>query len=89
MHLTEAELSDLSWRKAWRSAYEGSCVEIACTHRMIAVRDSKSPNGFMLLIVPAKWRIFLSETANGKYDIPTIRSPWHLKRVKGAYSPVS
>jgi hypothetical protein len=53
--------ADLTWRK---SSYSGPrdvcCVEIAFAGADTAVRDSKNPDGGMLLVGAAGWRRFLA-----------------------------
>nr|WP_285700376.1 DUF397 domain-containing protein [Actinomadura sp. NBRC 104412] len=45
------ELTGLSWRKSARSTSNGGdCVELADSVGAVAVRDSKNPDGFVLLL---------------------------------------
>ena len=61
----EQDLSRAAWRKSTYSNNGGNCVEIASAGpRMVAVRDSKDPDGSRLAFTPAQWTAF-TETLNG------------------------
>ena len=57
--LTEAERAGLAWLKAQSSAHNGACVEIAESSGKIAMRDSKDPDGPILVYTPAEFRVFV------------------------------
>jgi hypothetical protein len=61
------DLSAATWRTSTHSNNGGECIEIAATHRTLAVRDSKDPHGPALTFRPAPWAAF---TARIKEDIP-------------------
>ncbi|MFI0819186.1 DUF397 domain-containing protein [Streptomyces sp. NPDC021098] len=48
------------WRKSSYSADQGECVEIAEIPGRVAVRDSKNPDGPVLLLSPAAFGDFIS-----------------------------
>ncbi|MGC4951923.1 DUF397 domain-containing protein [Actinomadura citrea] len=51
------DLSTVVWRKASRSSNNGGdCVELARGGEVVAVRDSKDPDGPKLLITPRALR---------------------------------
>lgn len=50
------------WRKSRRSNGQAECVEVARTRPgIIAVRDSKNPDGPQLAFGPAQWRAFAAQ----------------------------
>jgi hypothetical protein len=65
------DLSRAEWRKARRSTSNGgACVEVARNlPRIVAVRDSKDPDGPALVTSPAAWQGF---TASVKAGLPGL-----------------
>ncbi|MEU2611103.1 DUF397 domain-containing protein [Micromonospora sp. NPDC007271] len=59
------DLSGAQWRKSTRSNGQGgACVEVADNlPGVVAVRDSKDPNGPVLAFGPDAWRTFVARTA--------------------------
>ncbi|WP_084336862.1 DUF397 domain-containing protein [Actinomadura oligospora] len=52
-----AGLSTAQWRKSGRSSQGGQdCVEVAGLSPVVAVRDSKDPEGPKLILDAAAWR---------------------------------
>ncbi|HEY3733353.1 MAG TPA: DUF397 domain-containing protein [Streptosporangiaceae bacterium] len=54
------DLSGANWRKAsYSTGNGGNCVEVARNlPGIVAVRDSKDPDGPALVLTPADWRAF-------------------------------
>jgi hypothetical protein len=65
------DLSRALWRKARRSnGGNGGCVEIAANlPRVVAVRDSKRPEGGAHVVRRAVFTAFLDDVKAGRYDI--------------------
>lgn len=61
------DLRGAQWRKSSRSGGDGGqCVEVAANlPGVIAVRDSKTPSGPALLVMPGEWSAFLSGIKGG------------------------
>ena len=56
---THAGLAAASWRKASKSSGGGSnCVQVAVLPAVVAIRDSKNPDGTKLTPSPAAFRAF-------------------------------
>lgn len=69
MHQTAVavDLSRATWRK---SSYSGgantNCVEVAGTGVVVAIRDSKDPDGPELAFTPAEWKAFTRQVKAGR-----------------------
>ncbi|RAY12418.1 DUF397 domain-containing protein [Actinomadura craniellae] len=60
------DMTNLVWRKASRSLNNGGdCVEIAGLTGLVAVRDSKDPEGPVLLVTPAALRTVVLAATTG------------------------
>ena len=58
--MTEIDLSRAEWRKSSYSSQSGNCVEVARNlSGLVAVRDSKEPDGARLVVSRETWRAFL------------------------------
>ena len=57
------------WRKSsYSSANGGACVEVARNlPGVVAVRDSKDPDGPALTVSPAQWQSFTAAVRDGKF----------------------
>ena len=59
MNVQDIDLSGAVWRKSAYSNNGGNCVEVARNlPGVVAVRDSKDPDGPALILTPADWEAF-------------------------------
>ncbi|MDH6543247.1 DUF397 domain-containing protein [Streptomyces sp. SPB4] len=52
-------LTGTRWRKSSYSADQGDCVEVASQPALVAVRDSKNPDGPVFTVSPAAFAAFV------------------------------
>jgi Domain of unknown function (DUF397) len=67
------DLGGALWRKSTYSALNG-CVAIAFVDGLVAVRDSKDPQGQALVFTPVEWQAFIDGVRDGQFDLPRPRS---------------
>ncbi|NVI88516.1 DUF397 domain-containing protein [Actinomadura sp. BRA 177] len=66
--MTAPDQSAVTWRKSSRSDHHGgNCIEVAEFAAMIAVRDSKDPDGTKLSFGAAEWRVFTRHIQEERY----------------------
>jgi Domain of unknown function (DUF397) len=64
--MNEPDLSRAQWRKSSRSSGNGQCVEVAHIDEVVAVRDSKDPDGPKLTFTCNEWASFVSRLKDGE-----------------------
>jgi hypothetical protein len=64
----EVDLSRAVWRKSARSNNGGACVEVATNlPGIVAVRDSKDPEGPALAFSSDDWRAFIRQLKHQQF----------------------
>lgn len=65
------DLSRAEWRKAsYSSTNGGACVEVASNlPRVVAVRDSKQPDGPVLAFTLDEWQAFCAGVKRGEFGL--------------------
>jgi len=58
------------WRRSSRCGEQSACVLVADINGQVGVRDSKDPDGPVLLFAPAEWLSFLAAAKAGEFDLP-------------------
>jgi hypothetical protein len=57
------------WHKSTRSGTQGNCVEVrGLADGGVAVRDSKNPEGPVLVFTAAEWDAFVGGAKDGEFD---------------------
>jgi hypothetical protein len=62
------DFSRATWRKSTRSQQSGQCVELARIDGIIGVRDSKKPDGPVLVFTVEEFAAFLDGAVKGEFD---------------------
>ncbi len=63
-------LANAVWQKSTRSGpVSDNCVEIAFVDGAIAMRDSKHPEGPVLLFTAEEWDAFVEGAKDGEFDV--------------------
>jgi hypothetical protein len=64
-------LDGAQWRKStYTGSNGGNCVEVADNlPGIVAVRDSKDPDGPKLVFSPDEWRAFTAGVRSGEFDL--------------------
>jgi hypothetical protein len=66
--MTTTDQSGAAWRKSsYSGSNGGNCVEVASLPGAVAVRDSKDPDGGVLVVSPEAWRVFLAATRGHQF----------------------
>ncbi len=66
-----ADVTHAVWRKSsYSSGNGGACVEVARNlPDVVAVRDSKNPEGPALVFTPQEWRLFLDGVRADEFSL--------------------
>lgn len=62
------ELRHAQWRKASASTGNNACVEVADLPSIVAVRDSKNPDGPALAFTRAEWSRFTRRAKDSDFS---------------------
>jgi hypothetical protein len=62
------DFSRATWRKSTKSQQSGQCVELAKVNDLIGVRDSKDPNGSVLVFTVEEIAAFLDGAIKGEFN---------------------
>lgn len=66
--MNDIDLAKAVWRKASRSTDDGGCVEVAfLPDGRVAMRDSKHPDGPVLVYTAFEWECFVDGVENGEF----------------------
>ena len=66
---TEHRGTDLAWRKSSRSQYN-ACVEVRFLGDCVPLRNSRDPDGPVLVFTVPEWDAFVEGVKLGEFDRP-------------------
>lgn len=66
--MNDVDVPQLQWFKSSRSSPNGQCVESARLSGGMAVRDSKHPDGPVLLFSADQWQAFTEGVKLGEFE---------------------
>lgn len=67
--MNTVDLSQAAWHKSSRSNGQANCVEVATNlPGVVAIRDSKDPDGRALIFTTAEWQAFTGSVQDGQSD---------------------
>jgi predicted secreted Zn-dependent protease len=61
------DVGHVMWRRSSYTGANGNCVEVAQLPAVVAVRDSKDPDGPRLACSPQEWRAFVAGVKAGEF----------------------
>ncbi len=67
--MTLPDWSAAAWTKAFRSSFEGNCVEVAHGPVRVGLRDSKDPSE-VLDFSYREWAAFVASASEGEFNRP-------------------
>jgi hypothetical protein len=62
------DFTGATWRKSVKTQNNGACVEVARVGDAIGVRDSKNPDGPVLVFTITEFEAFLDGAGKGEFD---------------------
>ena len=64
------DIGHVTWRKSsYSGANGGGCVEVAQLPAVVAIRDSKDPDGSRLTFSPQEWQAFIAGVKAGEFAL--------------------
>ncbi len=64
------DLDGAEWQRSNRTPGQSdNCVEVAFVGEAVAVRDSRQPEGPVLLFTQAEWDAFVEGAKDGEFDL--------------------
>ncbi|MDQ3152075.1 MAG: DUF397 domain-containing protein [Actinomycetota bacterium] len=62
----EVAFVDATWRRSSWSSNTANCVEVAVAGQAVGIRDSKDPDGPVLVLPAAAWAHFVAAISSGR-----------------------
>jgi hypothetical protein len=68
--MNQPDLSRTLWHKSSHSSANGQCVEVARNlPGVVAIRDSKHPDGHVLVLTAGEWQAFLGDVKDENFSL--------------------
>lgn len=68
--MVSIDLAGAVWRKSTCSQGNGACVQVALTSSVAGIRDSKQPDGGIVLTTFPAWDAFRRAVQRAELDLP-------------------
>jgi len=52
---------------------DNQCVEVSFSSNAVGLRDSRNPDGYVLVFDHGEWEAFIGGIAGGSFDLPKIQ----------------
>ncbi|MFB4265359.1 DUF397 domain-containing protein [Nonomuraea sp. GTA35] len=65
-------MAETAWRKSSFCNGATACVEVAAVEGLVALRDSKDPDGPVLLFSRAEFETFIAGVKDGEFDLESM-----------------
>jgi hypothetical protein len=68
--MNDIDFSVAVWKKSHRSNGQANCVEVSRNlPGIVAVRDSKNPDGLVLVFTAGEWVTFTTGVRDGEFEL--------------------
>jgi Domain of unknown function (DUF397) len=69
-HKPHLDTQFTEWHKSPLSAPNNACVEVSFSTNAVGLRDSRKPDGAVLVFDHAEWEAFIGGATTGSFNLP-------------------